>query len=306
LTEIEDIETQLEELKPDLDAFGSPNESQHPEAPLVHIHCWGKKPANLPDDALDWSGPGQFENRADQTRGLPSAETWEVMLSRLGELAQEIGDEGWVRLEGRCGLSAGFVFGHTFHSKDRYQLEVAQYVPEHDGTEYWASNAPLPKKVSGPHFAQHQVTSPAVSGESSTRDDGVIVVAALKNKSAAGVLANVGTYFGESNAFSQIPDGQAELQAVKGVLVLEAKETTQENYLLEGWQAASLANSSVQVVNDFVQAIEPKKLHLFLAAPLGLAVFLGHFWLHAHKTVQLYEEVGTDRFYAPLGLFKLR
>lgn len=304
LTEIEDIEKILLELKTDLSKYQSPNETKHPESPVVHIHCW--KPANIPPDALDWSAPGKFVEYDDRTRTLPSPETWDEMLQSLRNLRRDTCDEGWVRLEGRCGLSAGFAFGHVFHSKDRYQIEVAQYIGQQGGVEYWASNTPPPKRVSIPQFAPLPVTSTAVAAQSPTKDDGIIVVAALKNKSAAGILADVGTYFGEREAFRQIPQDNLEIQAVKGVLLLEAKEMTQGDRLLAGWEVASLASSSVRLVNDFVQTLEPKRLHMFLAAPLGLAVFLGHFWLHVNKTVQLYEEVRTESFYAPLGLMKLR
>jgi hypothetical protein len=125
------------------------------------------------------------------------------------------------------------------------------------------------------------------------------MVAAISGKSVTGILRNVGAFFGEAEAFSQIPAGNNQFQAVKGVLVLEAETVTRQKRNLENWEAVALAQSSTYLVNEFKDQVEPDKLHLFMAAPLGLAVFMGHYWNHVRRPVQCYEETRTDRFYAP-------
>jgi hypothetical protein len=302
LIEIQDIETKIDELQVSLDQFTAPNESQHETAPLVYIHNWGKKPDKFPETPhlLDWSGPGRFQEQAGGGRSVPSAETWrDELLPRLNGLPAEIGAAGWVRLAGQCALSTGFAFGHVFRAKERFQIELAQFIPG-AGPEYWSSAAPLPEQIEAPKLTPlTAISHTAGTGSAPTKNEAVIVVAAIKDKSVTVILSDVGTYFGEAEAFSQIPDGNTQFQAVKGVLLLEAETATRQKRNLAVWEAVALAQSSAYRVNEFKAQVEPEKLHLFMAAPLGLAVFMGHYWNHVRCPVQCYEETRTDRFYAP-------
>jgi len=302
LLQIEDIETEIEALQEDLAGFNAPTETEHTEAPLVYIHNWGKKPATWPDTPhrLDWSRPGQFEQQPNGARSVPPPAAWrDDLLPQMAALPAETGASDWIRLAGNCALSTGFAFGTMFRAKDRHQIEVAQYIPG-TGIEYWTSNAPVPKQIDPPSFTPlPAVGTPNQSGQASTTNDGVIVVAAITGKSVAGILRNVGAYFGEAEAFAQITTGETDFQTVKGVLVLEAETATRQKNNLAGWEVNALAQSSAYLVSDFADQIKAERLHLFMAAPLSLAVFMGHYWNHVHKTVQCYEETRSDRYYAP-------
>ena len=302
LIQIEDIEAQIEALQAELEMFSAPVESQYDKAPLVYIHNWGKKPANFPKTPhlLDWSGSDMFQQHNDGTRTLPSRELWrDKLLPRLEKLPTETGGRGRIRLAGNCALSTGFAFGAVYRAKERHQIEVAQFIPG-EGTEYWTSSAPVPTRVESPQFTSLTAASNLVnSSQTPTKDDGVIVVAAISGRSVTGILRNVGAYFGEANAFSQIPKGKADFQTVKGVLLLEAEAATRQKRNLMGWEVNALAKSSSYRVSDFKDELDAKTLHLFMAAPLSLAVFIGHHWNHVYKKVQCYEETHTARHYAP-------
>ncbi|MBE7469846.1 MAG: hypothetical protein DPW09_20590 [Anaerolineae bacterium] len=300
LIEIENIETELDQLSVDLSAFAAPWQSQHPQAPRVHIYNWGKPPAQFPkkDEAitLDWVEPGWFVTHPDKSRRPPTPEMWEQTLwPRLRQLPAETGADPWIRLEGQCAHSTGFAFGTIFRAKERYHIEVAQHVPDKDGIEYWTSTAQPPEQAALPTFtlyqAEHNISNPG--------GEGVIIVAALNNTPLMQILEDVGTYFGQAEAFAQIPTHQAAVTAVKGVLVLEATAAVRQQRPLEGWEAAGLARTSTQLVNHFKTRIKPDRLHLFMAAPLGLAVFMGHFWQNVNKELVFYEQTRTERVYTP-------
>jgi hypothetical protein len=99
--------------------------------------------------------------------------------------------------------------------------------------------------------------------------------------------------------------GQPHAKRVKGVLLLEAEAASKRNQQLEGWEAATLAQSSRRLVTDFVARLKPSKLHLFLATPLGLAVFLGYHWNNIRKAVQCYEETWDEQGYTPSCALRL-
>ncbi len=311
LIEIEDIENELRHLEVGLGDFAAPRTSQQPDAPLVHVHNWGKRPVWPPEAtvALDWQGAGRFEeDYGAGTRTVPSLEMWrDALLPRLQALPDETAPQGWVRLAGKCALSTGFALGTVFRAKERYQIEVAQFVPDKGATEYWASNAQPPAMVPSPTFTLHIAEGEGDAASAGRgMDEAVIVVAALTTKTVYDILEDVGTYFGEAAAFADIPDGNQAVERVGGVLVLEAQAATEDQRPLEAWEAAALARSSSQLVNGFKQRVKPGKLHLFMAAPLSLATFMGHHWTNIRQPVQCYEEVRTERVYGPSCLVEVR
>ncbi|MCB0174059.1 MAG: hypothetical protein KDJ97_26315 [Anaerolineae bacterium] len=309
LIEIENIENELRGLVVDLSAFAAPQRTQQPDAPVIHLHNWGRPPAEPPDVAvyLNWQAPGRFKERPDRTRRVPAPAVWaDDLLPALRALPQQMAAQEWVRLEGKAALSTGLAVGTIFRAKERYRLEVAQFVPDKGHTEYWASNAQPPAGVPDPRFgllvAERPPDAPAPTA---TAEDMVVVVGALNTTAIAKVLEDVGRYFGEPAAFSAIAAGQSDgIRAVKAVLALEATAATQEGRPLEGWEAAGLARSSTALINNFKQRVKPARLHLFVAGPLSLAVFMGHFWIHIGCPVQGYEVVGTEPVYAPTCLIE--
>jgi hypothetical protein len=100
-----------------------------------------------------------------------------------------------------------------------------------------------------------------------------------------------------------IPKVGARCQRFKGILVLDAR--LEQGRLLEGWQAAAMARASQGQVADFVSRARPGKLHLFLATPFSLAVFLGHQWNAVNARVQCYEWVKGEVIYAPACLLQV-
>lgn len=308
--EIKKIEAELQALQAELSAFTAPDQPAFPEAPLIHIHNWGRPPNRWPEAALavfDWSGPGKFEELPGGSRRPPLPEVWQRELwPQLAALPNKVGEDSLIRLEGKCALSTGFALGRVFNAKDRYQLEVAQYVPDKGRVEYWYSGARPPGDQAAPQFASRMIPGAPAAGESSpVEDDGLIVINALTGKPTAGVLADVGRYFGRAEAFGRLLTEETLAPGVKGLLVLEATAATRGNRPLEGWEAAALAQTSRQRLTAFKQQISPARLHLFMALPLGLAVFLGHFWNNLHLTVQCYEEDRTEKFYAPTCLLSI-
>ena len=52
------------------------------------------------------------------------------------------------------------------------------------------------------------------------------------------------------------------------------------------------------LIRNLTKKYNSKKVHLFLAAPCGLALLLGHRWDRMPNT-QLYEDLGSGKGYAP-------
>ena len=88
------------------------------------------------------------------------------------------------------------------------------------------------------------------------------------------------------------------------VLLLEAEAAAQDERFIEGWEAAALARSSRRPLVDFVSQTQPERVHLFLAVPFGLSVFLGNQWNAIGKPVQGYEWIGGND-YTPAWLLNL-
>jgi hypothetical protein len=97
---------------------------------------------------------------------------------------------------------------------------------------------------------------------------------------------------------------RAQSTKFKGVLLLEAKMASEGKRPLASWEAIALARASRRQLKDWVSQIKLENLHLFLATPLGLAVFLGHQWNAIGKKAQCYEWLGGDD-YAPACLVHL-
>ncbi len=90
----------------------------------------------------------------------------------------------------------------------------------------------------------------------------------------------------------------------KSVLLLSAESVLEGKHLLDDWEAVALARASRRQLKDWVSQVQPERLHLFLATPVGLAVFLGHQWNAIGKKAQCYEWLGGDD-YAPACLLNL-
>jgi hypothetical protein len=84
----------------------------------------------------------------------------------------------------------------------------------------------------------------------------------------------------------------------KALLTLDADFMAPDRPV-ESWEALPLARSSRRALTDFTARTQVRHLHVFLATPLALAVFLGYQWNALDRPVQVYEYVRGEAKYAP-------
>jgi hypothetical protein len=261
------------------------------EVPQLHIYTFGDLPRELPEKALNWQ---RYFDRDTSPRTVPDPRTWErVLLPKLRERRAEIGRRGLIRLETPGPLSLGLAVGHTFKEAGQYQLEVAQ--PPPTPAQLWRSDEPPPEpNVSAPDWLARTLPgNPA-------RREAAILLLATPRRGMPGLAREVGDYLGEAGVFERfIANGEGQSEKLQGVLFLEAGPVAGEDRFLQGWEAAALARASRVHLYDFVSRLRPETLHLFLAAPFGLTVFLGHQWNAINTLVQCYEFIGGPDCYAP-------
>lgn len=284
-TEIEDIQDDLVDLEAQLTEILAQEELAG--APVVYIANLDKLPApdQLPPEAIliDWSD--QF---TAQPRAVPPPNVWqEVLWPELAALPDQVGQTELVRLQGTSALSTAFAFGQIFKQIGRYRLAVDQHSPA--GTQVWYADMSPEEGMAAPQFASH-----IAIGEM-TRQAGLVMVYAAPQTSAANMVSEVGTYWGESEGIEKILEQAYTPQRCSGVLVLEAPPASRGEHLA-GWQAAGLALSSRRQLNEFINQCQPDKLHLFIAGPSGLAAFMGHHWNQVGLEIQCYERLGQNQY----------
>jgi hypothetical protein len=270
---------------------GAAGVDEEADPPRLHIYTFGDLPRELPDRALNW---GRYFDRDTSPRTVPGPQTWErVLLPELRERRAEIGRRGRIRLETPGPLSLGLAVGHTFKEAGQYQLEVAQSPPT--PARLWRSDEPPPEPdASAPDWLARTLPgNPA-------RREAAILLLATPRRGMPGLAREVGDYLGEAGVFERfIANGEGQSEKFKSVLFLEAGPVAGEDRFLQGWEAAALARASRVHLYDFVSRLRPETLHLFLMAPFGLSVFLGHQWNAINTLVQCYEFVGGPDCYAP-------
>ncbi|MCB0194570.1 MAG: SAVED domain-containing protein [Anaerolineae bacterium] len=288
--EIEDIEASIQSLQTQLTELIF--EEVRADAPLVHLYTFGQPPAKVPEQAivLDWRD--KFEVTPPRT--IPSPELWQSdLVPKILDLPNQVDGPGLIRLYGLGALSVAFTFGSAFREVGRYLLEVEQFFA--GKSHFWYSDETPPGGQMAPEFVPHYLAgNPAAT-------DGAVIVYAAPKQSLAEITASVGRYWGEADIFKAALDGTGASEKLKGVLVLEAEMASKKKQGLQSWEAAVLARQSGRPLADFINQTKPEKLHLFLAVPFGLAVFLGHQWNALNKKVQCYEWIGGDTIYAPAG-----
>lgn len=259
---------------------------------LVYCHCFGALPKEMPEQAyqLDWRA--YFDSRAIPRR-VPNPAIWrKTLLPQLTALAQEIPPPNQVCLRGSASLAAGFAFGQTFKEVARYGVEVEQFAE--GGMQRWRSSQKGPPESARPDWLSQTLPGqPAAS-------DGVVIILANPRQVLGQIVGAVGAYWDERENFEQ-----GRCQKFRGVLILEAAATGQEKRHVENWEAVGLAQASNELLRQFIRQTQPKMLHLFLAVPLTLAVFLGHQWNALGKKGRCYEWVGGDKVYLPAGTLVL-
>jgi len=257
-------------------------EAEEPEVPVIHIYNFGDLPRALPDEAINWH---RYFDRDTSPRTVPQPRIWErVLLPELRERRAEIGERGLIRLRTTGALSVGFAVGHTFKEVGQYRLEVAQSPPA--PPEFWLSDqAPPEAGLPEPHWSSQLWPGNPAGNEA------VMIVLAVPNRGMSGLVQAVESYLAE-------PDLQHS-QRCKGALLLAGEPAMSENRFLTSWEAAVLSRASRAHLSDFVAQFTPQVVHLFLATPFALAVFLGHQWNAVNTLVQCHEFVGGPGHYAP-------
>jgi hypothetical protein len=87
----------------------------------------------------------------------------------------------------------------------------------------------------------------------------------------------------------------------RAVLTLDA-DFVQRDRVLESWEALPLARSSRWELMDFIGQKQMSRLHVFLATPVALAVFLGHQWNAIDRPIRCHEWIQGGAEYAPACL----
>lgn len=253
---------------------------------LIYIDCFGKPSRDLPVEAhhLDWTA--HFDSAA-RPRRVPDPETWQkTLLPQLSAVEAPLRTPNLIRVRGSASLPAGFAVGHTFLEVARYQIEVEQFS---DGImQPWYSSA---------RHTPTEFNERIIPGNPEA-DDAVVIVFANPKQNLNQIAGAVGKYFDETEAFI-LDSAEARSESFKKVLILEAEAASQEKRDLANWEAATLAKVSGGQMNRFIGQVQPKTIHLFLAVPVGLAVFLGHQWNIIDTKIQCYEWVGGEQIYAP-------
>lgn len=296
VTEIAEIETELEPLQVEL--YQLRQEQELLQAPVVYIANLGSVPADLPLNAIvvDWSGEFVFDPRQ-----VPAPERWQAELwPELFQLPARVGRTGLIRLQGSSSLSTAFAFGQVFRNVGGYRLAVEQRSPNQTTT--WYANVEPPAGERAVEFISR------MSALNPAGQDGLVIIYAAPQTTLAAVVGEIGDYWGEADTFRQVAsDLSVEYvprQAAKAALVLEDKAATHGEHLV-GWQAAALARTSRRKLIEFIEQVQPERLHLFLAGPVGLAAFIGHYWNQVGLEIQCYERLSRNR-YAPSFVLKAR
>lgn len=264
-----------------------------PNGELLYLDNYGKRSSSVPPQAhhLDWTA--HFDSRV-RPRRVPDPETWaQALLPELRQVEEGLPAPTLIRLRGSASLPAGFAVGHTFLEVGRYQLEVEQI--SDSIKQPWYSSA----QKETVYFSDH-----LLPGNPEAQEAAVIIFANPK-QNLAEVVSAVGRFWGEPEAFTLNAAAGSTSQRLNQILVLEATPAARDKRDLKNWEAASLAKTSAERVRRLIGETQVKKIHLFMAVPLALAVFLGHRWNILNCQVQCYEWVGEAPDYAPACLLSL-
>lgn len=198
-----------------------------------------------------------------EARDYPTCEEWQSVLIKDLHRTQD-----WIvkhrctrriRLQGSRRLSASVAIGSVFSSVAGFSLDV-----EYRG-ELWATNAyPTPET---PDYALQENSA---EGES----DEMIV--------SVGILRNIASQVERSR-----PD--LELQNIPSLHIQGDQAITSAE------QANLIARKLKDLISAKVSDYSIRIIHLFLATPAPLALFLGH-RLNAIASVQCYEWIGSNRY----------
>lgn len=291
--ELEKLHTRLQDLT---------EEQEFLAAPVVWLANLASVPEGLPPETIVVDRSSEF---VFEPRQVPPAERWQSsLLPELADLSRRLASAKLIRLQGSSCLSNAFAFGQFFRNVGGRRLVVEQNTPV--GSMVWTSNEETQAGKVPPEFNRYTsaINPTAITPSDQPSNDALVIIYASPQTTLLAVVGEVGAYWGEAPAFKQIVTDPAKPylpQHAKGVLVLEAEGASQGDHLA-GWQAAALARTSRRKLVNFIEQVEPQRLHLFLACPMGLAAFIGHHWNQVGIDIQCYERLQRNRYSPSLML----
>lgn len=103
-----------------------------------------------------------------------------------------------------------------------------------------------------------------------------------------------------SPRYAQV-EARLRLPRYRALLMLDA-DFVQRDRPLDSWEAPLLARASRWALMDFIGQTQVRQLHVFLATPVALAVFLGHQWNAIDCPIRCHEWIQGGAEYAPACL----
>ena len=222
-------------------------------------------------------------------RKVPAPRVWRhLLLPQLLDWRTELGQQRPIHVYGTASLPTAFAFGHVFK---RYPVEVHQ---SYEGSEEpWSLSAQPPADAVAPRFREH------ILNGNPENDQAIVMIYAVLRNGPAEVAVGVANFWKDQSIRAIFPaqtnGDQPTCATCRSVLLLE----TDVDQRMSGWEASALARSSRRQLANFKSQYQPRQLHLFLAVPMGLALFLGYQWNAIGLPVQCYDFVGGESVYQP-------
>lgn len=214
---------------------------------------------------LDWVSH-YAEADPSQRRVRSSAALYEIAAADLRAAADTIEAQGFRRvfLRGHLRQASAFAVGSTFPKTRGFDLEYAQ------GPRRWATDAPRNHS----HFEEQTL-------HIGQGDNLAVLVAA-----AATATQDVLRFLTDA----QIP--------VSELRTYTPEDGEHDSAILGEGHAVGIAGEVRGMVRSALSSSGGGQVHLFLAGPNGLALFLGHRW-NALATTVVYEHRGSGAGYVP-------
>lgn len=249
------------------DAVGAANLLARDGQVVLAIHAIDRPGTrNLPTLTLDWVD--RFDGDSDRTRRvLHDPAGWVGITQELTKAEKALGEFGVRRVlvEGAMRLGLWFAVGAAFPETRRWQLETDQR------GELWSSASAAMQDSHGA-----TLLGDALSVNCASTD--LAVVVALTHDSRVDVAAYV------------TANGLAG-----SVLTVTSQTGPGRDSIRDGAHARNWARSARELIRSQIRELEtrPGRLHLFLAAPGGAVLLLGHDWNLLPETL-VYEHTGTS------------
>jgi hypothetical protein len=237
---------------------------------VLAVHAIDDKAStNLPTKQFDWVE--LFEGDSGRTRRvLKDPDGWSALTAQLAAAEKDLGGFGVRRLlvEGAMRLPLWFTVGATFPDVRGWELQVEQR------DDLWTT-------ASAPAQSQDEAV---LLGKPQTLPGGstdVAVVIALTHDATPDVVRDVSAH------------------NLAGTLIsLTTRTGPGQDSVRDGVHARTWSRSARELLREELRKLAqpPSGLHLFIAAPAGAALLLGHDWNLLPETV-VYELV--DNHYVP-------